>query len=146
MPAALQHEKRVQTTHWWLHFPLIERKHDTGTSPEKNNAIHNSSLYTCYKKVIKTNFMLAWESLVRKFENLKVWRPCSLLDKQDCYVGCSGWLLVCCYIVASIDMYRCPIRPLQIRWRIRHFGTVNLTSFTIIINEYSKIYRYISEN
>ncbi len=43
-----------------------------------------------------------------------------------------------------IDMYRCPIRPLQIGWCVRHFGTVNLTSFTIIINEYSKIYKRIT--
>ncbi len=40
-----------------------------------------------------------------------------------------------------IDMYICPIRPLQIRWSVHHFGTVNLMSFTIIINEYSKIYQ-----
>ncbi len=41
-------------------------------------------------------------------------------------------------------MYRFPIRPLQIRWRVCHLVTVNLTSFTIIINEYSKIYKCIT--
>ncbi len=46
--------------------------------------------------------------------------------------------------VSTIDTYRYPIRPLQIRWRICHLGTVNLTSFTIIINEYSKIYKRIT--
>ncbi len=29
-------------------------------------------------------------------------------------------------------------------WCVRHFGTVNLMSFSIIINEYSKIYKHIT--
>ncbi len=38
----------------------------------------------------------------------------------------------------NIDMCRFPIQPLQIRWRISHLA------FTIIINEYSKIYKRIT--
>ncbi len=45
-----------------------------------------------------------------------------------------------CLGVQIIDMYRFPIWALQIRWRVRHFGMVNLTSFTVIINEYSRTY------
>ncbi len=29
-------------------------------------------------------------------------------------------------------------------WCVRHFGTVNLTPFSIIMNEYSKIYKHIT--
>ncbi len=38
----------------------------------------------------------------------------------------------------TIDTCRFPIRPLQIRWRVSHLA------FTIVINEYLKIYKHIT--
>ncbi len=46
--------------------------------------------------------------------------------------------------VVPIEVYRCPIRTLHIHCCVRHFGTVNLMSFTIIIIEYSEIYKLIT--
>ncbi len=46
--------------------------------------------------------------------------------------------------VVPIEVYRCLIRTLHIHCCVRHFGTVNLMSFTIIIIEYSKIYKLIT--
>ncbi len=65
-------------------------------------------------------------------------------NNEKCNYCCTMWKkLRCIDVRMPSSTIRIP-SSLNLCWRVRHLGTVNLTSFTIIINEYSKIYKRIT--
>ncbi len=136
--AELQSNTHVLHNHHW---PMVV----WGCLPARANFSRKFSLTSCFELLTQTPNELHFGLILFKMTSHQFVLYCNLL-KKVCFgkpfqnsqnklrFGLILILLEVYQGLDSIDIGRCHIQPLQTCRRVRHFGTVNVSSLTVKIN------------